>query len=344
MTALANSLQLLNEIREQLGTSKTPQGLGKAKSPAKPVNKSKSPRPFDQPKTPNKVIDTDRGAASYRVPITNGPDTYNTTLSTIMDEEPLRIELSRKALETLHHNQNLIDGQSSQTGRGGSTANMLGLSPPTLQKKRVEFVDENVPEPRMTASSSNLNVSPYKRRFIPKDQVNVNVEKISLRSNDLAESIKKMISKEIENFSRECDAVKEKIGRSAPSERQVILMERNHNAGRSHSPADDIYLRTTAKVSPKPAARNEVADTTMNSITRRMDKLMTDLEEKRTAAITLKPVPDNSGYKNQNYYKNEQQYTPTMGNEINFPTNTTLRSPNQDSYSFEAEKDYIKKY
>ena len=82
-----------------------------------------------------------------------------------------------------------------------------GYSPPVQQKKKTE--QENLHTER---EKMNSTVSPYRRRFVTKEQSNsINPDKIGLRSNEIADNLKKMINKDLENFNKECDILKDKI-------------------------------------------------------------------------------------------------------------------------------------
>lgn len=84
-SALTNSLLLLNEIRDQLNASKS-------------YNSNKKASPHKHPQHYDKT----REFTTSKMTEQNDPGYTVTTASSVQEEEPLRIELNRKALSVLN--------------------------------------------------------------------------------------------------------------------------------------------------------------------------------------------------------------------------------------------------
>jgi hypothetical protein len=249
-SALTNSLLLLNEIRDQLNASKS-------------YNSNKKASPHKQPPTYEKNREfttsknTEQMDAGYTV----------TTASSIQEEEPLRVELSRKAYNVIN----------------------TPHTPPISQKIRIEDaaqVKETSFADGLNTLSSNVNgeASPYKRKILGRDPgVDVAVEKIAQRSQEMANNLKKMLNKEIEQFARECDALKDKI--------TGILTARTSRTNVSES---NLQMRSTRR-NLSPDGKENLSEATMNQITRKIDKLATEFEDKKNKSLKNTSIFDRLG-------------------------------------------------
>ena len=187
------------------------------------------------------------------------------------EEEPLRVELNRRAFEA---NKTI---KATQDYPINVVANYPSYSPPVQQKKKIEEEDIDI-----VKEKAELTVSPYRRRFLTREQSNnMNSDKIGLRSNEIAENLKKMINKELENFNKECDVLKDKINKL------LIPDDGNGNEkARIVNNNEDSNFKETSKYSPLKIGKdmNDVATTT---ITKRIERLMGEIEEKKNNKNSL---------------------------------------------------------
>lgn len=237
--ALTNSLMLLNEIREQLNVSKT-----HAKRTGSPLKAST----FEK-----------QNPISLRQPELQ--DNYLTGTSMATEEEPLRVELNRRAFQN------------------------FGNTPPVSQKIRIEDTDESLlPEPNFAQNLQNTEISPYKRKIVGKETFasTVAVEKITQRSQEMATNLKKLLNREIETFAKECDSLKEKV--------QNIL---TNKVSRPASEANFQLKSTRRNVSP--SNKENITDATLNQITRKIEKLAGEFDERKSRSLKNTSVLDTLG-------------------------------------------------
>jgi len=239
-SALTNSLMLLNEIREQLNASKIP-----AKKGASPLKTSAFDKSFP---LSGKQQDLH--------------DSYATGTSLATEEEPLRVELNRRAMQ------------------------QFGNTPPVSQKIRIEETEEDslLPEPNFAQNLQNTEVSPYKRKIVGKENFasTIAIEKITQRSQEMASNLKKLLNKEIETFAKECDSLKDKV--------QSIL---NSRGSRFSSDANFQLKSTRRNISP--SNKENITDATLNQITRKIEKLAGEFDERKNRSLKNTSVLETLG-------------------------------------------------
>lgn len=160
-----------------------------------------------------------------------------------------------------------------------------------------------------------INVSPYKRKIVNNENLSHLTERTSLRSREMVENIKKLISSEIEAFKKECDGIKKQIDniRGAKSERASVeeISRKNSSSG--------------------------IPEQTLKAITSKFDKLVDDIEDRiHGFSGSKKKLKERLSATNEQPYKEdsfERGYAPSR------------KSPNQKKkyqkyeYSFEDKRD-----
>jgi hypothetical protein len=260
-SALTNSLQLLNEIRDQLNASKSQNSIKIA-----PLEKLSA-----------------RG--------NDLPDQYHTTTSVTTEEEPLRVELNRRAFN-----------------------NIIGSTPPVSQKYRPQDTEEDsvyINEPNFAQNiAQNNEPSPYKRKILGKDlgkdsfSSGVQVEKITQRSQEMASNLKKMLNKEIDSFSKECDALKEKV--------QSLIGNKATLPPRPTT--DNFQLKGTRKnFSPD---KENLSENALHQITRKIEKLAGEFDEKKNRSMKgssiLETLGGSPGNKSKGKLDMSEYETPSL--------------------------------
>ena len=253
--ALTNSLQLLNEIREQLNASKTYS-----------TNKAS---PFEK--------------ISARAP--EIADQYVTGTSVTSEDEPLRVELNRRA-----HSHN------------------IGSTPPVSQKIRIEETeDDSIREPNFAQNLvKNNESSPYKRKILSNDNFgnSIAVEKITQRSQELANNLKKLLNKEIDSFSKECDALKERV--------QSLI---GNKATLPPKPSTENFQLKGTRKNFSPDKEN-ISDNAIHQITKKIEKLAGEFDERKNKSMKgnsiLETLGGSPGNKSKGKFDMSDYETPSL--------------------------------
>lgn len=210
----------------------------------------------------------------------------------------MRVELQNRAQKTTFQNISPINYASPATIRNIGSIH--------TEESEKDFGGKN--EKR----DFSLNVSPYKRKIVNKENLSHLTEKTALRSREMVENLKKLISGEIEAFKKECDGIKKQIDaiRGGKTERQ---QDEKQNTSRGA----------------------DISEQTLKSISSKFDKLVTDIEERVQGST--KKGRENFGYFSSKYDNDEEDdYVAAKPQKSSFENKKSRR---ENEYSFNDKKE-----
>jgi len=104
---------------------------------------------------------------------------------------------------------------------------------------------------------------------VTRENEDFSLEKFTKRSQNLAENLKKLINEEIESFSNECDALRQKLQNILDDKQGRVNIENNGSSLKSSARSGEFFNK------------EESSESKLHQITHKIERLMEDIGEKK---------------------------------------------------------------